>query len=118
MFGIMVVGMVAAAAILLSVVGTTWDEATRQYPSASLLAIAAGMTIPMAAWMVYRGMGWKNSREMAAAMAVPVIPFLCLVWIGATPTAQCGAYCLVAIVTMLALMVHRRDEYSMEMHRH
>jgi hypothetical protein len=118
MFGAMALGMVAAAAILLSFVGTTWDEATRQYPSASLLAIAAGMTIPMAAWMLYRGMGWKNSREMAAAMAVPVIPFLCLVWTGATPTAQCGAYCLVAIVAMLALMAHRRDEYSMDMHHH
>ena len=74
MFGVMVVGMVVAAAILLSIVGTTWDEATRQYPTASLLVIAAGMTIPMAAWMLYRGMGWKNSREMAAAMAVPVDP--------------------------------------------
>ena len=117
MFGVMVVGMVVGAAILLSIVGTTWDEATRQYPTASLLVIAAGMTIPMAAWMVYRGMGWKNSREMAAAMAVPVIPFLGLVWSGATPTAQCGVYCLVAIVTMLALMLYRRDDYSMEMHR-
>jgi len=116
MFGVMVLGMVVAAAILLSIVGTTWDEATRQYPTACLLVIAAGMTIPMAAWMVYRGMGWKNSREMAAAMAVPVIPFLGLVWFGVTPSAQCGGYCLVAIVAMLALMLYRHDEYSMEMH--
>jgi hypothetical protein len=71
----------------------TWDEVTTQYATQSLLAMAAGMTIPMVAWMVYRGMGWKNAFEMAAAMIVPVIPFLCLVWFGVTKSAQCGAYC-------------------------
>jgi hypothetical protein len=33
--------------------------------------MAAGMTIPMAAWMLYRGMGRKNTAEMAAAMVLP-----------------------------------------------
>ena len=80
----------------------SWDEATTQYATAvSLLVIAAGMSLPMAAWMLWRGMGWKNSSEMAGAMVVPVIPFLCLVWIGATESALCGPYCLVAIGAML-----------------
>ena len=112
MFGVMVAGMIAAAAIFLTVVHMTWDEATRQHPMASLVVIAAGMTVPMTAWMLHRGMGHRNSMEMAAVMAVPVVPFLCLVWFGVTDSAQCGLYCVLAIVGMLALMLYMRPEYS------
>jgi hypothetical protein len=52
---------------------------------------------------------------MAAAMVLPVIPFLCLVWFDVTKSAQCGAYCAVTVLTMLALMGYRRSEYSMQM---
>jgi hypothetical protein len=52
---------------------------------------------------------------MAAVMILPVIPFLCLVWFGVTKSAQCGAYCAVTVLAMLALMGYRRREYSMEM---
>jgi hypothetical protein len=85
---------------------------------ASLLVIAAGMSVPMAAWMLHRGMGRRNSAEMAAAMVIPVIPFLCLVWFDVTKSAQCGLYCAVSIVAMLGLMLYRRDEYSMEKAHH
>jgi cytochrome bd-type quinol oxidase subunit 2 len=116
MFAAMVVGMIATGAIFIAVVGLkTWDEVATQYPTQSLLAIAAGMTLPMVAWMLYRGMGWKNAVEMAAVMILPVLPFLCLVWFGITQTAQCGAYCAVTVLAMLALMGYRRREYSMEM---
>jgi hypothetical protein len=117
MFVVMVAGMVVAAAAFLLVVGMTWDEATVQRPLASLLVVAAGMTVPMGAWMLHRGMGVRNSVEMAAAMAVPVIPFLCLVWFDVTKSALCGAYCLVAVVAMVALMAYRRSDYSMDMTR-
>ena len=48
-------------------------------------------------------------------MVVPVIPFLCLVWFDVTKSAQCGAYCALTVVAMLALMRYRRAEYSMQM---
>jgi hypothetical protein len=105
MLGAMVVGMIATGAIFVSVVGVkSWDEVTIQYPTQALLAMAVGMTLPMVAWMRYRGMSWRNSAEMSAAMVLPVIPFLCLVWFGVTESAQCGAYCAVMVVTMYALM--------------
>lgn len=108
---VMVVGMIATGAVFLSVVGLkTWDEVTSQYPTQALLAMAAGMSIPMVGWMLYRGMGRRNSYEMAAAMVVPVIPFLCLVWFGVTESAQCGWYCAVTFVTMYALMRFRRSQ--------
>jgi cytochrome bd-type quinol oxidase subunit 2 len=113
MFAAMVVGMIATGAIFLSVVGAkTWDEVTTEYPNQALLAMAAGMSIPMAAWMVYRDMGRRHSLEMAAAMVLPVVPFLCLVWFNVTASAQCGPYCIATIATMLGVMFYRRDRYS------
>jgi cytochrome bd-type quinol oxidase subunit 2 len=116
MAAVMVVGMFAAGAIFLSIVGLkTWDEVTSQYPTQALVTMAAGMSIPMVAWMLFRGMGRKNSYEMAAAMVIPVIPFLCLVWFGVTKSAQCGGYCALTFVTMFALMRYRKSEYSVQM---
>ena len=113
MLGAMMVGMLATAAIFLSVVGAkTWDEVTTGYPTQALLAMAAGMTIPMVVWMTYRGMACRDSLEMAAAMVLPVLPFLLLVWFDVTDSAQCGPYCVVTIAAMLAVMYHRRDHYS------
>ena len=113
MLAVMAGGMITAGAVLIAVVGLkTWDEVTTQYATQSLLAMAAGMTVPMVAWMLYRGMGWKNSGEMATVMLVPVIPFLSLVWFGVTKSALCGAYCAVTVVAMFALMRYRRDTYS------
>src|SRR6266508_4368405 len=112
----MVVGMIASGAIFVSIVGLkTWDEVTIQYPTQALLAMAAGMSIPMVAWMLHRGMGRRNAYEMAAAMILPVLPFLCLVWFDLTKSAWCGAYCAATIVDMLALMRYRRSTYSMAM---
>jgi hypothetical protein len=113
MIAVMMGGMIVSAAVLLTVVGPkTWEEVTTQYGAQALIVMAVGMTVPMAVWMLYRGMGWKNTYEMAAVMAIPVIPFLCLVWFDVTKSAQCGAYCAVTVVAMLALMFYRRREYS------
>lgn len=113
---VMAVGMIVSGAILVFISGLkTWDDVTLQYPTQALLAMAAGMSIPMVAWMLSRGMGRRNSFQMVAAMALPVIPFLCLVWLGITKSAWCGPYCAVTFVVMYALMRHRRSQYSMHM---
>jgi hypothetical protein len=116
MLATMVAGMIATGAIFVSIVGLkSWDQVTTQYPTQALLAMAVGMTVPMVGWMLYRGMGWRNSYEMAVAMVLPVIPFLCLVWFHVTKSAQCGGYCALTIAAMLGLMRYRRSEYSMQM---
>jgi hypothetical protein len=116
MLAAMAVGMIATGAIFVSITGLkTWEEVTVQYPTQVLLAMAAGMSIPMVAWMLVRGMGRRNAYEMAAAMVLPVLPFLCLVWFDVTKGAQCGGYCATTIVAMLVLMRYRRRTYSMAM---
>ena len=116
MLAVMVAGMLASGFALARSVGlTSWEKVTTLYPNQALLVMAAGMSIPMVAWMLYRRMGWRNSYEMAAAMVLPVIPFLCLVWFHVTKSAQCGAYCALTVVAMFVLMRYRRSEYSMAM---
>jgi hypothetical protein len=61
---------------------------------------------------VVPGVGRRNASEMAAAMVLPVVPFLCLVWFDVTESVWCGAYCATTIVAMLVLMRYRRSTYS------
>jgi flagellar biosynthetic protein FliP len=117
MAAVMVVGMVGAAALYMTIVNlmvgpTTWEEALIRYPVQSLLVVAVGMSLPMVPWMRRRGHSSKSSWEMAAAMALPVIPFACLAWFGVVEGAQCGLYCAVGFVAMLTLMLYRRAEYT------
>jgi hypothetical protein len=115
MVGAMTVGMIATGAVFLSVTGArTWDEVTVDHPTSALLAMAVGMTAPMVLWMAHMGMSRRSTNEMAAAMVLPVVPCLLLVWSGITTSAQCGLYCLLMLVAMWAVMRHRRDEYSLE----
>ena len=114
MLGVMAAGMMVGAAIFLSIVQVTWDEALLQYPVQSLLVMAISMSVPMVAWMRFRYHGWRSSAEMAAAMVLPVIPFVCLVVFDVTKGALCGLYCLATVLAMLGVMLYRRDD-SMQM---
>src|SRR5512139_685011 len=50
------------------------------------LAMGVFMTVPMVAWMMVRGHGWRHSVEMAIAMLAPVAASIVLRLLGA------GAY--------------------------
>ena len=54
----------------------------RPVPSRPQLAMAAGMTIPVVAWMLFRGMGRRNALEIAAVMVLPPVPSCA--WCGST----------------------------------
>lgn len=114
MAAVMLVGMFAAAAILVAASDLgSWDLVTSEHPTLALLRMAAGMSLPMTAWMLIRGMGRRTSYELAVAMVVPAVPFLCLVWLGITDSALCGPYCVLSFVAMYGLMRYRRDAYAM-----
>jgi hypothetical protein len=109
----MVVGTIATGLIFASVIGfTAYEQVTVLYPTQILLAMAAGMSIPVVAWMLVRGMGRRNAAEIAAAIVLPVLPFLGLVWFGVTGSAACWGYRATAVVAVLALLRSRRGSYS------
>jgi hypothetical protein len=49
---------------------------------------------------------------MTAAMFVPAILFICLVWLHVTEGAMCGLYCLSTIPAMVVVMLYRVDDYG------
>ncbi len=50
---------------------------------------------------------------MAAAMFVPAIPLLCLLWLHViTSGPVCALYCGLMIPAMVVVMLYRRTEYT------
>ena len=77
-----------------------------------LLGMAVSMSAPMVAWMRYRGHGWAPCWEMTAAMFVPSVGAILLIWAGALDTDGALVVQHVAMFpAMLIAMLLRRDEY-------
>lgn len=109
----MIVGMVVAAAVFLTPLGLTADEALSRYPVLFMVVIAAGMTATMVAWMRFRGHDWGGCAEMAAAMALPLIPIAALRAADVISAEACGLYCIASFAAMIVYMVVRRADYGM-----
>ena len=83
-------------------------------PELDLLNMAITMTVPMVAWMRYRGHGWQPAGEMSAAMFVPTVVAIGLLWAGLVENEHTllmiqhtGMFPL-----MLVAMLLRRGEYT------
>jgi len=89
---------------------TIYHPGTYLYAAGDLLFLA----VPVVAWMVFRGYGWRHSREMAVAMGAPVAAIIVLgqlagyaelLWL---VIAVYPAMCL----GMLVYMLYRRDHFT------
>jgi hypothetical protein len=109
----MMVGMIDSAAVFLSALGTTVDEALRQHAVLFVVVQAFGMTVAMVAWMRHRGHAWRSCCEMAAAMVVPAIALICLRVLDVISGPICGVYCGATVVAMVLVMLYRRRDYGM-----
>jgi hypothetical protein len=117
----MVVAMFAGMLVLflplvgvLAVAGVTTSELRADAPALLLLLMAVTMTVPMVAWMRYRGHGWAPSNEMAASMFIPTFAVIGLLWSGAIDDFDTLMMLehVVMLPSMLVAMLLRRDEYS------
>jgi len=94
-------------------------EVLNQFAVLICLVMAVGMTVPMLAWMRFRGMEWRPIAEMAAAMLVPLVPIFGLLGLQLIPGARaCGLYCVVMIPAMIVPMLFRLDLYTGRMGHH
>jgi len=112
----MVVAMFLGMAILalparavLAAAGTSWSELGT---GAMFLGMAVEMTIPMVAWMRYRGHGWRPCNEMAAAMLLPTFAAIALLQTGADSGALMLAEHVAMLLGMLVAMLLRPAEYT------
>jgi hypothetical protein len=85
--GMAVLGMPAIMA--LDAAGVSSAELRSDAPAALLLGMGISMTVPMVAWMRYRGHGWGPSNEMAASMLIPTAGVIAM--LGAGLVADIGA---------------------------
>lgn len=88
-----------------------------QAPELAVLAAAVIFALPMAAWMLFRGMEKRPTAEMAGATIAVGLVLIALAWAGILPADDlsgwasarfCGPACLVMVPVMLA----RRGMYA------
>ena len=98
----------------MGAIGIDWGRLTDHAPALMFLGMATTMTIPMVAWMVYRGHEWRANAEMAAAMFVPTFAVIGMLWAGLV--TDLGVLMLVEHVAMLlamaGAMLLRPSEYA------
>jgi hypothetical protein len=107
--GMIALGMPAGLAL-----GGLGVDLTEDAPTAMLLGMGITMTMPMVAWMRYRGHGWAASNEMAASMMVPTLGVVALLAVGIVDDthALLAIQHVVMFPAMLAVMFLRLDEYT------
>jgi hypothetical protein len=109
----------APAMVGLGAAGVSSAELRGDAPALLLLGMGLTMTVPMVAWMRYRGHGWGASNEMAASMLIPTAGVIALLRAGLVD--DIGALLMIEHVvmlpSMLIAMLLRRDEYSHGAHR-
>ena len=78
------------------------------------IMMAVFMTVPMVAWMIVRGHGWRLGAEMAFAMSAPVAAIIVLRLLGADAYLPwlAKASSPVMYLGMLAAMPYRRVHYT------
>jgi hypothetical protein len=110
--GMFVLGMPLAALLEAANVNVSaWETDAREL---MLLGMAFTMSVPMAAWMRYRGHAWAPVWEMTGSMFVPSFVAIGLLWAGVVRDSD--GLLLIQHVgmlpSMLVVMLGRLDEYA------
>lgn len=108
----MVAAMLVGVAVLGSVSELLLDLPDRT--AVQITEMAVWMTVPMVAWMRFRGHGWRATNEMTAAMLLPAAGALALLGAGTVtdPDTLLMFEHTVMFPMMLLAMLMRRHEYT------
>ena len=107
--------LMAPTGWLFSAFGTSWS---RLSPAMNVFAMALTMTVPMVAWMRYRGHRWRPNLEMAASMLIPTFAVMGVLsaGVGTSGSLMVPEHAGM-LACMLVAMLLRREEYSCATHR-
>ena len=106
--GMLVLGGITA--LVFAVAGGSLSDAPG---SVRVMLMGFDMTVPMVAWMSYRGHSRARNAEMAASMIVPTLVAAALAAVGVLSSAAAlGVQHAVMIPAMLGVMLWRYDDYS------
>ena len=106
--GMFVLGLPAEAG--LRAIGSSSSDLQVEAPAVLFIGMALTMTVPMVAWMRYRGHGWRPCLEMTAAMFAPTLAAIAL--LGAVEFHALMMWEHVAmLIAMAAVMLARPAEY-------
>lgn len=84
-----------------------------QFPELSTLVIAFNMSVPMVAWMRFRGMEWRPTWEMSGAMFVEAILLIGVSWLGIIAKSSLVFWQeALMMLAMLPPMLFRLDLYT------
>jgi hypothetical protein len=113
-FGEMLLAMVAGMVVLGGIVELALAAShTSLSTSVSAAVMGFNMTVPMVAWMRYRGHGTRESAEMAGSMIVPTALAIALGLAGVlSGHAVMMVQHVVMIPAMLGVMLLRYDHYA------
>jgi hypothetical protein len=118
--GMVVFGWLAAQLRASPIYGAAFQSGTDLF----ILGDGLFMTLPMSAWMIARGHGWRHSLEMGSAMLAPGLAIIVLGWLGAEAylpwlaKAACGLMCLGMLVYMLWRHEHFTQPIGHGAHTH
>ena len=113
--GMVVLGVPAEAG--LQTIGSGASGLQDDAPALVFLGMAATMTVPMVAWMRYRGHRWQPTLEMAASMIIPTLIAIALLAAGVLSFgALMGLEHVAMLLGMLVAMLFRLDEYTSHAH--
>jgi hypothetical protein len=113
--GMIVLALPAEGALRL--LGSSSSSLQDNAPALAFLGMATMMTVPMVAWMRYRGHTWRPCWEMAASMFLPTFVAIGLLAGGVAGFhALMGLEHVAMLLSMLAAMLLRPSEYTGHAH--
>jgi hypothetical protein len=114
MCAVMCVGGLVLSVLFFGAAGLLgYTDLPQQFPELSVLVIAINLSLPMAAWMRFRGMDWRPTLEMAGSTMVIGLLLIAAYWLDIIPKSSLiEVQTSLACPVMLAVMLFRFRLYS------
>lgn len=96
-----------------------YSDLPQRAPALSALVVALNLSLPMAAWMRFRGMAWRPTLEMSGSTMLVGLLLIAGYWLGiVAESSLIEVQTSLACPVMLVVMLLRFPLYSSHTRRH